>query len=207
MSDSNSTPSSKFFHNEDGSKNTLHIIVAIFGALSLIAIIIWLVRNYMGQTSSSTSSSAAAALTSKSATIPILGKMGQKVYVEQDQAIYINLSELSGSLGGVKHRVVDGGINTIFMDWGWQKLVDGNPATCAATDGSANAKIWIDFGSDVMVDQITILNRTDLVTPICGQLCKDRIKGLRVVLRKADGSTTWQTTINDVKDEYQFDLK
>jgi hypothetical protein len=130
--------------------------------------------------------------------------MGRRVYVEHE-GDYINVAEISAWVGGVKQVVVSGGVEPIFALQGWEYLVDDDTTTWAGTNGGG--QIWIDMGDDKPIDQIKIINRgDDEADPFWKEVVRNRILGCRVVLRRADGATSWQTTINEVLDEYQFDI-
>ena len=110
---------------------------------------------------------------------------------------YINIGTLAAFYQGTKYDTVSGGATPLWnATQPWNNMVDTDAATWTATQNTADARIWIDFGRDVPVDRIVVENRVDGF--------QDRIMGCTVVLRNAAGSIVWSQDISHPQLAYTF---
>jgi uncharacterized protein YggT (Ycf19 family) len=119
--------------------------------------------------------------------------------------IAINIGTIAAYYRGIKYQPVTGGVeprghwithNAKDPNKPWDELMDVDPKTMAHTDDNAAARMWIDFGRDIPVDQILIEDRVD-----CYQ---DRLVGCVVTLKTHAGQIVWSQYINVVKQSYTW---
>jgi hypothetical protein len=193
-----STPTTHWFHKEDGSLNAKTVGLAVFVAVVVLCFVAWQAYKLLSPST----------VNSKSVSMEGLsgGKMGNKVFVERVNHGCLYISEISAWSGSTKHEAVNGGVEPEIF--GWRRLVDGDPTTYGSTGCSVIGKMWIELAAnkDVLVDRIMIRNRTVPDEPLNNTITQSKIRGCKVVLRRVDGSIAWQQIINDVRDEYHFDV-
>lgn len=143
-------------------------------------------------------------LTTNTTTIPTGTKVGRYVRVTTNTTEAVNLEAILVSMGGTPYTPTSGECNPP-MDpnnpsaFPWTNLIKDDGDSFAHTAFQKGAFVQLDFGKDVPIDQIVVVNRKSC--------CQDRVVGATVSIIKNGGTgdkPEWSTTITTNALYYTF---
>lgn len=125
--------------------------------------------------------------------------------VQLDRTIgteYLNISGLKVSGGGVVYTPIGGGVVPILDKHRWENLTDDLPSTAIAKR-VPNAKIWIDLGSDKLIDRIVLTNWKHPTVALQDMVFR-RILGATLKVVDESGAEVWKHTFTQAIPVYDL---